>query len=117
MQVRTEDNRILIRCDFTGEDWDQVSPMIEGHRGSVISLAALAQAIEQAGPDDVPFQCTMCLRDYQAGEKAWRHPLPAPTANPDAVICWDCIRQADRAFDRDPQTDWSRRIPADRRWR
>lgn len=117
MQVQTEDNRILIRCDFTGADWDQIQPMIEGHRGSVISLPALAQAVEQAGASELLFQCTMCLRDYQAGEKAWRNPLPPPQANPDAVICWDCIRQADRAFARDGETDWTRRIAADRHWR
>lgn len=117
MQRTTDNNLIVIACDFTGKDWDERIPMIEGHRGSVLSLDALALAIDGAAPVDAKIPCTMCLRDIEPPDKAWRHPNPPATANPDAIICWDCIQQADRAFDKDLDTEWSRKIPPDKRWR
>ncbi len=117
MQRTTPDNLIVIACDFTGLDWDERIPMIEGHRGSVLSLDALAMAIDGAEPIDEPTPCTMCLREIETGTRAWRHPEPPDDANPDAVICWDCIQQADRAFAKDPDTDWDRKIPPTGRWR
>jgi len=117
LQRKTDDNKIIIACDFTGADWDEVAPMIEGHHGSVLSLAALDLAIDGAADADAKFQCTMCLRYFDPPAKCWRHPDPPDQANPDAVICWDCIQQADRAFARDPDTDWDRKIPPDRTWK
>ena len=116
MQRETPEG-IVIACDFSGEDWDEVKPMIEGHRGSVISLASLAMAVEQAAESDKPFTCTMCLRDFEPPIRCWRYPDPPATANPEAVICWDCIQQADRSFARDPDTEWDRQVPSDDRWR
>lgn len=116
MQRKTPDG-VVIACDFTGNDWDMEEPMIEGHRGAVISLAALAMAIEGATEREEPFDCTMCLRPQEAGAKGWQNPSPPPTANAEAVICWDCIQQADMAFGRDPDTDWQRRIKPSDRWR
>ena len=113
---RTEDGMIIISCDFTGKDWDEVAPMIEGHQGSIISLEALDLAIDNACDMDKKFQCTMCLQDKDAGERAWK-PDPTPEgANPRAVICWDCIRQADRSFSKDKDTQWDRKIAPDQRW-
>ena len=116
---RTEDGLIVISCDFTGTDWDEVTPMIEGHRGAVLSLDALARAIDEAGPVSEPFECVMCLRPFDPPEKAWHHPDPPfpESANPDATICWDCIQQADRAFAKDPDTPWERRTEPSKRWR
>lgn len=116
---RTENGMIVISCDFTGADWDERRPMIEGHRGAVLSLEALALAAEQMADAPEPFECTMCLRKYERGETCWRHPDPPhpDTANPNAVICLDCIQQADRAFAKDPDTDWQRKLPATERWR
>jgi len=116
---RTEDGYVIISCDFFGTDWDEVVPMIEGHQGSVISLDALAAAVDEAAVAEEPFKCTMCLRQFEPGEKAWRclKPPHAATANPNAIICWDCICQADRAFSKDPDTEWDRKIPPDDRWR
>jgi len=113
---RTVDHCVIISCDFTGTDWDQEAPMIEGHQGSVISLEALAMAIEQAAPVSKMLKCTMCLRDIDVPDKAWSHPDPPTTANPNAVICWDCIQQADRAFSKDPDSGWTRRVPSNERW-
>lgn len=116
---REENGLIVISCDFTGIDWDERLPMIEGHQGSVLSLEALARAIDEAVPAVDKFRCTMCRRFYEPEEKSWCHPDPPfpETANPQAVICWDCIRQADRAFARDPDTSWERKIAPDARWR
>ncbi len=114
---REEDDGIMIVCDFTGKDWDQVAPMIEGHQGSVLSLEALALAVEQAQAATEKFQCTMCLRHFDPPEMCWRHAAPPPSANPNAVICWDCVQQADKAFDRDPDTEWTRKIAPTDRWR
>jgi hypothetical protein len=108
---------VIIVCDFTGEDWDQETPMIEGHGGSVISLGALARAIEEARPLERSAQCTLCLRTVEPPAHAWSHPDPPPSANAEALICWDCMQQADRAFAKDPDTDWERKIPPDKNWR
>jgi len=116
MQRRTDEG-VIIACDFTGEDWDGEAPMIEGHHGSVLSLDGLAMAVEHAGDHDEPFTCTMCLRRYDEGGKAWQPDPPPAHGNPEAIICWDCVQQADKAFDRDPDTDWVRHIPPDDRWR
>jgi len=90
--------------------------MIEGHRGSIICLDALALAVEQACEATEPFDCTMCRRKVEPPVKAWRSADPAENVDPDAAICWDCIQQADRSFDRDPDTDWQRKIAADKNW-
>ncbi|WP_428388206.1 hypothetical protein [Mucisphaera sp.] len=114
---RQEDGMIVIACDFTGVDWDERIPMIEGHRGSVLSLGALELAIAGATKMSEGFACTMCLREFEAGEKGWRHPDPPAAANGDAVICWDCVQQADRSFGKDPDTDWERKLAPTKRWR
>lgn len=116
---RTENGLIIISCDFTGIDWDERVAMIEGHRGSVLSLEALARATDEAAPAAANFECTMCRRAFEAGQKAWSHPDPPfpETANPHAIICWDCIEQADRTFARDPDTDWNRKLKPSDRWK
>jgi len=108
MQKRTDEGVILC-CDFCGEEWDMVKPMIEGHQGSILCLPCLGRAIDEANEHDQPIKCNMCLRDFDPGQKAW-------TRN-DATVCLDCLQQADRAFDKDEDTDWSRKIPPDDRWR
>ena len=117
MQRKTADGKIIIACDFTGVDWDERQAMIEGHRGSVISLNALARAIEEAEETTESIQCTMCLRQAEPPQKVWCPAQRPPEANPQAAICWDCIQQADRAFARDPEVAWERRIAATERWR
>mgnify|MGYP006299636091 CR=1 FL=1 len=102
---KKEDGYIVIACDFTGTEWDEQIPMIEGHRGAVICLDALKLAIEQASEAEEPFTCTLCRREREAGKKMWRHPEPPDGANPDAVVCWPCINMADRAFGEEPDTD------------
>ncbi|MFG0251958.1 MAG: hypothetical protein ACF8NJ_03695 [Phycisphaerales bacterium JB038] len=115
MQRETKEG-VIIACDFTGADWDGQTPMIEGHRGSVLSLPALGRALEEAAPLPQGAVCTMCLRTLAPGTRAWAPPEPPPTANPEATVCWDCIQQADRAFARDADTDWERRLPPDANW-
>ena len=106
MQRQIEDG-IIIACDFCGTDWDQVSPMVEGHRGAVICLACakLALAGENTSPDD--FTCTLCLGPQTAGEGWWRSDDPPAAANADAAVCASCIQQVAEAFDKDRSVDFS----------
>ncbi|MHB1157294.1 MAG: hypothetical protein ACYC26_10710 [Phycisphaerales bacterium] len=107
---------IELACDFCGVTWDQVKPMIEGHRGSILCLACLAKAIEQAEESEEAFTCTMCRVEREAGMKRWHfEPRPAH-ANQEGVICWDCVQQADRAFGKDTDVDWTRKLPPTQRW-
>ena len=113
---RTPDDGIVISCDFCGVDWDaydeeQANPMTEGHHGSVICLNCVKRALEEAKPSDTDFKCTLGLTDHDAGEVCWRHPDPpdpdAPGLNKHAVAHWDNIRQAGRAFGKDPDIDYT----------
>ena len=113
---RTTDDGIVISCDFCGVDWDaydeeQANPMTEGHHGSVICLACVRRALEEAAPSEADFKCTLGLTDHDAGEVCWRHPNPpdpdAPGLNKHAVAHWDNIRQAGRAFGKDPDIDYT----------
>ena len=110
---RTTPDGIVISCDFCGVDWDaydeaQQNPMTEGHHGSVICLSCVKRALEEAGPSETAFKCTLGLTDHDAGEACWRHPGPTPSdgLNPHAVAHWDNIRQAGRAFGKDPDIDF-----------
>ena len=105
---RPEGDGIIISCDFCGTDWDEQLPMIEGHRGSVLCLDCLKRALVEAQPADSAFTGTLCLRDnIPAATPCWRHPSPGPNANPDGILCEDCMKQAARAFHRDPDVDWT----------
>lgn len=105
---REMDGGIIISCDFCGRDWDQQAPMIEGHRGSVICLDCFKRALDEAGPAQTAYDCTMCLQHREAGGKVWRHPNPTPSAglNRQAAICWPDIRQAAKAFHKDKDIDF-----------
>ena len=99
---RTENDGIVISCDFCGTDWDQVKPMIEGHHGSVICLTCLEIALKQAVTHTGEYRCTLCLREgLPATLPRWSSPASA------ATVCLDCLHQAAGAFDRDPDVDWS----------
>jgi len=116
MQRHTPEG-VILACDFCGCDWDMVKPMIEGHQGSILCIDCLAKAIEQAVAMSGAFKCILCLRDFEANQRGWQPTEPGDGANEDAVVCYDCIQQADRAFDKDPETDWDRRIEPNDRWR
>jgi len=105
---RTEDGGIVISCDFCGTDWDEELPMIEGHKGSVLCLACLKRALDEAKPADEPFTGTLCLSEKPAGARCWLHPaaIASPGLNPDAPLCWDCIRLAAKGFHKDPDVDF-----------
>lgn len=105
---RTEDNGIIISCDYCGTDWDEQLPMIEGHRGSVLCLVCLKQALDNASPSDTEIDCALCLSASPAGTKHWQHPdpKPSPGLNQDALLCWDCIRLAAKGYHKDPDIDF-----------
>jgi hypothetical protein len=118
---RNEPEGVVLSCDFCGTDWDQVRPMIEGHHGSIICLECLKAALagrasspgvaSQGGAGVPPapaalgagtFTCTMCIRDQlPATLPRWVSPKRSV-----AIICKECIEQAARAFDRDPDVAW-----------
>ena len=110
---RTTDDGIIISCDFCGTDWDafdeaQPNPMTEGHHGSVICLNCTKRALEEAAPSEKDFKCSLGLTDHEAGEVCWKHPDPTPSdgLNKHAISNWDNIRQAGRAFGKDPDIDY-----------
>ena len=82
--------------------------MIEGHRGSVLCLECLKIALVLATEAGDDFACTLCLSDLPAGTKAWCHPDRPEAANPDAVLCESCMKQASGGFSKDPDVDWTR---------
>lgn len=117
MQKHNEDG-VTIHCDFCGKAWDMLEPMIEGHHGSVLCLECLDKAVDFSEPAKEDFKCSLCLRDFEAGAEKVYRPDPLPEgANPAGRLCFDCVRQADRAFAKDPETAWERRIEPDKRWR
>lgn len=99
---RTEDNGVIISCDFCGTDWDEIKPMIEGHHGSVLCLECLGKALKHATTQDGEYRCTLCLREgLPASLPRWQD------LDSQAVACMDCLHQAAKAFDRDPDVNWS----------
>lgn len=107
MQRETPEG-IVISCDFCGVDWDEVKPMLEGHKGSVMCLDCLRRALDEAGPAEEPFTCTLGLTEHDAGKLCWRHPAPEPSPglNADAVAAWQHIRLAAKTFQKDKDIDF-----------
>lgn len=105
---RTEDGGIVISCDFCGTDWDQLLPMVEGHRGSVLCLECLKQALDQALHTADEIECTVCLAKRRPAARVWTHPRPRPSRGlkPAAVVCWSCIRQAATRLAKDEEVDF-----------
>lgn len=92
-------------CDFCASHWQELRPMVEGHRGSLICgpcLTLAYGAVVQAGLDDAPqgADCTMCLELRRDG--LWRSPLRT-----EAAICRRCIELAARRLARDPECSWT----------
>ncbi len=112
---RTEAGYIIISCDFCGVDWDEVIPMIEGHRGSILCLECMKTALDNTIGEELPYECTMCRREQLGSKPHWRPrreegaPLP-PGAYPFAVVCESCLNQASGTFSKDPDVDWKRPV-------
>jgi len=103
---RTEPEGIVISCDFCGTDWDEVLPMIEGHHGSVLCLVCLKIALAEQKAGEDKYRCTLCLREnIPAALPRWSGKRPEATA------CQECLEQAARAFNRDPDVDFEWRKP------
>ncbi len=117
---RTEPDGIVISCDFCGIDWDEVIPMIEGHKGSVLCVSCLTLALpvleeqEQRQKADGPpipdalESCSLCLQPVENGTPWWSNSgaTPSEGLNPGAVMCRSCARQAARGFHKDPDTEF-----------
>lgn len=107
MQRRVEDG-IIIACDFCGTDWDQVKPMAEGHHGSVICLDCVDTACRNVTLVIGKFKCVLCLREIEGTDRKCWSPGDRPeNANPDAIVCYSCIKQAARAFTKDKDIEWT----------
>jgi len=111
---RSEQDGIVISCDFCGTDWDPYDesnprPMVEGHHGSVICLECVKLALQQMAPCEGEYRCTMCIREGLPPDlPRWSHTSagPSPGLNPTAVACRACIRQAAGRFSKDPDVKW-----------
>jgi hypothetical protein len=109
---RTEEDGVIISCDFCGIDWDQQLAMIEGHRAQfpapgVICLECIKIACDKiaALPGDV-YACIMCrLQEIEATKPRWQGQRDC---DPPSFICRDCLNQGAIALDKDPDVDWSR---------
>ena len=110
---RTEDDGVIISCDFCGVDWDPYDegfslPMVEGHHGSVMCLECMKSALVEKGPAEEGFKCPMCLQEFEGGTESWVHSGPNESAglNVGARACRACIRQAAGRFNRDKDVVW-----------
>ncbi len=100
---RTDDDGVIISCDFCGTDWDPLTGlpvMTEGHRGSAMCLDCLQRALPEHEVSGTAFDCTLCLQRRDAGTRAWRGPREGVTA------CWPCIRLAAKTFHKDREVDF-----------
>lgn len=98
---RTEQGYIIISCDYCGTDWDEVKPMIEGHRGSVLCLNCLKAALPDLHAAQAPFMCNLCVQEQlPIGTLQWTSPVT------DARACQSCLLQAAGTFSKDPDVDW-----------
>lgn len=101
---RIEDGGLIVSCDFCGTDWDGQSPVIEGHRGSIICLECLKAALKGLAASEDKYQCVLCLREgILPTVKRWSHPN-----HPDTFACQSCIQQAADVFDKDPDVQWTK---------
>ena len=100
---RDENGMIVISCDYCGADWDEIKPMIEGHRGSVLCLNCLEVALREVQQQTGQYRCAMCIReDLPESLPRWQSP-----ARPETNLCEECLHQAARGFDRDKEVLWT----------
>lgn len=93
-------------CDYSRRPWDGSFPMVEGHRGALISGDCLTVAfrfvvLEGQTSLEPGYTCTMCLEERK--DRCWQSP-----AYEDALICLRCIRQGSTKLDKDPDWDWAK---------
>jgi hypothetical protein len=92
-------------CDFSLRPWDGAFPLVEGHRGSLISGDCLTIAYTEVvvlGQTSLPpgsYTCTMCLE--RRDDPCWQSPV-----SDGAVICRRCIRQSATKLENDPDWGW-----------
>jgi hypothetical protein len=77
-------------CDFCLKPWDGASPVVEGHRGSLICGDCLAAAyrllgLQNGGNAPDGYTCVMCLEERK--EPGW-------AGATGAVVCKRCGKQS-----------------------
>ena len=93
-------------CDFCGKEWDGESPVVEGHKGSLICGDCLAAAYRELALKDggagtgtaaAGYTCVMCLE--QRKEPGW-------AGATGAVVCRRCARQSAAVLAKDKDYSW-----------
>jgi hypothetical protein len=93
-------------CDFCGRAWDGASPVVEGHRGSLICgecVAAAYRAVVLGKQNSAPpgYDCRLCLE--RRPDPGWASPT-----HPAAAACKRCINQAAGVLSKDKDYGWQR---------
>ncbi len=93
-------------CDFCGREWDGESPVVEGHRGSLICGDCLAAAyralVLSASPTAAAgYTCTLCIEARPDG--GWRG-----VGRPEAAACLRCVKQSAAVLAKDKDMGWKR---------
>jgi|SRR5678815_724 hypothetical protein len=91
-------------CDFCGKEWDGESPVVEGHRGSLICgecLAAAYQTVVLARSSSAPagYACTLCLENRS--DPGWASPT-----RQEAAACQRCIKQSAAVLAKNKDYNW-----------
>src|SRR5579862_2940135 len=89
-------------CDFCGRQWDGESPVVEGHKGSLICGDCLAAAyrvlgLENGGNAPAGATCVMCLEERK--ERGW-------AGATGAVVCKRCAKQSAAVLAKDKDYQW-----------
>ena len=92
-------------CDFSGRAWDGAFPLVEGHKGALISGDCLTVAYTEVvlqGHASAPagYECRMCLE--QREDPGWESPATG------ACICRRCIKQGAGRLHTDPDWEWTK---------
>ena len=88
-------------CDFCLKAWDGESPVVEGHKGSLICGDCLAAAYREvvlagrSGP--AGYTCTLCLET---------RPEPGWAGASGAAACARCIKQSAAVLAKDKNYGW-----------
>lgn len=94
-------------CDFCMNHWTEQSPMVEGHRGSLICAKCLTDAYREIvyKESGVPLAegttCRLCLSPTD--DPTW-----GKAECPEARACRKCIRQSTAVLEKDKEFGWKR---------
>jgi hypothetical protein len=93
-------------CDFCLKAWDGESPVVEGHRGSLICgecLAVAYRALVLGADANAPagYSCVLCLETRD--EPGW-------TGTSGAAACRRCVKQSAGVLGKSKDYQWVRPV-------